>query len=127
MANYGNGSGFDFVNDASVFVFDFDAYDPGARSSIDGPPDDTTGLPEPTDRESERGRVVVVRAGCLACHRLNEQGNVAPGGDLTRVGTRLSEAQIEQVLVNPPAPMPSFTSLNADDRAAVAAYLHRLR
>jgi menaquinol-cytochrome c reductase cytochrome b/c subunit len=50
-------------------------------------------------------------SGCLGCHRVGENGNAGPGPDLTQVGSRLPRAAIARTLINPTAPMPSFSTL----------------
>src|SRR5262249_40753681 len=57
------------------------------------------------------GRTVTAQSGCLACHRVGEAGNAGPGPDLTDVGSRLPAAAIEHAILNPTAPMPSFSAL----------------
>jgi mono/diheme cytochrome c family protein len=70
---------------------------------------------------------VASRAGCLACHLFGSEGNRGPGSDLTRVGARLSRAQIRRALRRPKAPMPSYSMLPRSDFAALVAYLAALR
>jgi ubiquinol-cytochrome c reductase cytochrome b subunit/menaquinol-cytochrome c reductase cytochrome b/c subunit len=59
----------------------------------------------------ERGKEAVASSGCLACHKLGENGNAGPGPPLTTVGSRLGKQAIARTLVNPTPPMPSFTAL----------------
>jgi len=59
----------------------------------------------------EAGREVVPQAGCLACHKIGENGNDGPGPPLTKIGARLPKQAIERTLINPTAPMPSFSKL----------------
>jgi menaquinol-cytochrome c reductase cytochrome b/c subunit len=76
------------------------------------------------------GRLVVGQSGCLACHRIGENGNDGPGPQLTHVASRLPAAAIAQTLRNPTAPMPSFQSL-ADSQPEkfrnLVAFLGQLR
>jgi mono/diheme cytochrome c family protein len=58
--------------------------------------------------EFKAGRSVLGRSGCLACHRLDGQGNAGPGPNLAHVGSRLSVRELERALLDPRAPMPSF-------------------
>lgn len=74
-----------------------------------------------------RGRGVVARSGCLACHRIGETGNSGPGPDLTRVGERLPRSAIARTLVNPKPPMPSYRELPRDQRRALVGFLSQLR
>jgi ubiquinol-cytochrome c reductase cytochrome b subunit/menaquinol-cytochrome c reductase cytochrome b/c subunit len=59
----------------------------------------------------EAGREVVPQAGCLACHKIGENGNDGPGPPLTKIGARLPKQAIARTLINPTAPMPSFKTL----------------
>jgi menaquinol-cytochrome c reductase cytochrome b/c subunit len=63
----------------------------------------------------EAGKLVTAQAGCLACHKIGENGNAGPGPNLTKVGGRLPREAIARTLVNPTAPMPSFAGLQRDD------------
>ena len=47
-------------------------------------------------------------SGCLGCHRIGPSGNSGPGPDLSKIGARMTREQLERVLVNPTAPMPSY-------------------
>ena len=73
--------------------------------------------------EERRGADLITRTGCLACHRLDGEGQSKPGSDLTGVGARRTAAQLRESLVKPPTPMPPYTSLPADDIDALVAYL----
>lgn len=59
----------------------------------------------------ERGRSVAASSGCLACHKIGENGNAGPGPALTHVGERLPAPAIARTLQNPTAPMPSYATL----------------
>ncbi|MTD45575.1 c-type cytochrome [Conexibacter sp. W3-3-2] len=59
----------------------------------------------------EAGKLVVAQSGCLACHKIAENGNDGPGPELTDIADRLPAQAIAQTLVNPTSPMPSFRSL----------------
>jgi len=61
--------------------------------------------------EYEAGKQVVAQSGCEACHKFGENGNDGPGPPLTDIATRLPKQAIARTLVNPTAPMPSFTAL----------------
>ena len=60
------------------------------------------------------GEQVVAQSGCAACHKFGENGNSGPGPSLTRVGARLPAQAIQRTLINPTAPMPSFSSLSEE-------------
>jgi menaquinol-cytochrome c reductase cytochrome b/c subunit len=62
-----------------------------------------------TAPQFERGKEVTASAGCLACHKIGENGGTL-GPDLTDVGDRLGRDAIARTLVNPTSPMPSYQS-----------------
>jgi menaquinol-cytochrome c reductase cytochrome b/c subunit len=81
-------------------------------------------------RQYEAGRQVMAQSGCLACHKVGENGNSGPGPDLTDIADRLPAAGIQRTLINPTAPMPSFKSLqekSPDKFKALVAFLGRLK
>ena len=57
------------------------------------------------------GKLVVGQSGCLACHKIGDNGNDGPGPNLTHIGSKLKPAAIASTLRNPTAPMPSFKNL----------------
>jgi menaquinol-cytochrome c reductase cytochrome b/c subunit len=57
------------------------------------------------------GKLVVGQSGCLACHKIGENGNDGPGPQLTHVASKVPQNAIAQTLRNPTAPMPSFKRL----------------
>jgi cytochrome c5 len=77
-------------------------------------------------REFDTGMEVVAQSGCLACHRIGQQGNPGPGQDLTHIGAKLSERQIEHAILDPTAPMPSFSHFPPAKLSAVVAFLELL-
>jgi mono/diheme cytochrome c family protein len=56
------------------------------------------------------GKLVVAQSGCLACHKIGDNGGTI-GPDLTDIGDRVPAQAIARTLVNPTAPMPSFQGL----------------
>jgi ubiquinol-cytochrome c reductase cytochrome b subunit/menaquinol-cytochrome c reductase cytochrome b/c subunit len=54
------------------------------------------------------GRQVAAQSGCLACHKIGENGNDGPGPPLIKIGTRLPAQAIARTLTNPTSPMPPF-------------------
>jgi ubiquinol-cytochrome c reductase cytochrome b subunit/menaquinol-cytochrome c reductase cytochrome b/c subunit len=74
-------------------------------------------------REYEAGKLVVAQSGCLACHKIGENGNSGPGPDLTHIASRLKAQGIARTLVNPAAPMPSFKKLPPQKFKAVVEFL----
>jgi len=77
--------------------------------------------------EYEAGSTVAVQSGCLACHRIGEDGNKGPGPDLTRVGARLDDQQLVRAVTDARAPMPSFSRLPRAKLAALIRFLALLR
>ena len=75
----------------------------------------------------EAGKLVVAQSGCLACHKIGENGNDGPGPHLTDIGDKLQPAAIRRTLDNPTAPMPSFKGLPEAKKSALVAFLAQLR
>jgi mono/diheme cytochrome c family protein len=65
-----------------------------------------------TAPQFERGKEVTASAGCLACHKIGENGGTL-GPSLTHIGDRLGRDAIARTLVNPTPPMPSYRSYRA--------------
>src|SRR4051795_4880 len=59
----------------------------------------------------EAGKEVVAGAGCLACHKIGENGNNGPGPELTHIGARIPRAAIVRSVEIGPGIMPSFREL----------------
>ena len=77
--------------------------------------------------EYEEGRKVVAQSGCLACHKLGDNGNSGPGPDLTHIASRVYRSAIARTLVDPTAPMPSFKNLPAKKFEAIVNFLAQLK
>jgi menaquinol-cytochrome c reductase cytochrome b/c subunit len=77
--------------------------------------------------EYEEGRKVVAQSGCLACHKLGDNGNSGPGPNLTNIADRIPRQAIARTLVNPTAPMPSFKNLPAKKFEAIVNFLSQLK
>ena len=75
----------------------------------------------------EEGSKVVAQSGCLACHKLGDNGNAGPGPDLTHISSRIPRQAIARTLVNPTAPMPSFKNLPAKKFEAIVNFLSQLK
>ncbi len=78
----------------------------------------------------EAGRIMVAQSGCLACHKIGENGNDGPGPDLTEVGQRLPSQAIARTLQNPTAPMPPYDELatkNPEQFNNLVTFLSQLR
>jgi len=77
--------------------------------------------------EYEAGAKVVAQTGCLACHKIGENGNAGPGPNLSNIGSRLPRQGIARTLVNPTAPMPSFKNLPPQKFNAIVNFLSQLK
>ena len=75
----------------------------------------------------EAGKLVTAQAGCLACHKIGENGNDGPGPHLTDIGDKLPKAALRRVLDNPTAPMPSFRGLPEEKKTALVDFLSSLK
>jgi quinol-cytochrome oxidoreductase complex cytochrome b subunit len=75
----------------------------------------------------EAGKLVAAQSGCLACHKIGENGNDGPGPHLTDIGDKLQSGAIRRTLENPTAPMPSFAGLPEEKKAALVAFLASLK
>ena len=78
-------------------------------------------------KQYEAGKLVVAQSGCLACHKIGENGNDGPGPHLTEIGDKLPKAAILRTLENPTAPMPSFRNLPEDKKTALVDFLASLK
>jgi menaquinol-cytochrome c reductase cytochrome b/c subunit len=77
--------------------------------------------------EYEAGKKVVAQSGCLACHKIGENGNAGPGPNLSNIASRLPRQAIARTLVNPTAPMPSFKNLPPKKFSAIVNFLAQLK
>jgi menaquinol-cytochrome c reductase cytochrome b/c subunit len=75
----------------------------------------------------EAGKQVVAQSGCLACHKIQENGNDGPGPPLTHIGQRLPRQAIARTLINPTAPMPSFKDVPPEQFDAMVRFLAMLK
>jgi menaquinol-cytochrome c reductase cytochrome b/c subunit len=74
----------------------------------------------------EPGKLVAAQSGCLACHKIGENGNDGPGPNLTEIGARLPAAAIRRTLENPTSPMPSYAGLPEEKKGALVDFLSQL-
>jgi mono/diheme cytochrome c family protein len=74
----------------------------------------------------EAGKEVVAGAGCLACHKLGENGNDGPGPELTQIGERIPRAAILRSVEIGPGIMPSFRDLPQKKLEEMADFLSSL-
>ena len=78
-------------------------------------------------RMFEEGKQVTAQSGCLACHKIGENGNDGPGPPLTEIGERLPRQAIARTLINPTAPMPSFADLEPEQLDVMVEFLAQLK
>jgi menaquinol-cytochrome c reductase cytochrome b/c subunit len=78
-------------------------------------------------RKFEAGKQVVAQSGCLACHKIGENGNTGPGPNLSKIGGRLPRQAIARTLVNPTAPMPPYNNLPVEKRDNLVEFLAQLK
>ena len=82
------------------------------EGALAGSPTDIEMKVEP---QYEEGKAVAASSGCLGCHRIGENGNTGPGPPLSDVGARLPRQAIARTLINPTAPMPSYSRLRQNE------------
>jgi menaquinol-cytochrome c reductase cytochrome b/c subunit len=75
----------------------------------------------------EAGKLVAAQSGCLACHKIGENGNDGPGPELGEIGDRLPRQAILRTMQNPTSPMPSFRDLPPEKLNALVDFLSQLR
>src|SRR5215208_2319395 len=75
----------------------------------------------------EPGKLVAAQSGCLACHKIAENGNDGPGPELTDIGEKLLPGAIQRTLENPTAPMPSYRNLDPEKKRNLVAFLSQLK
>src|SRR5215216_5800512 len=80
----------------------------------------------PVEAKYEAGKLVAAQSGCLACHKIGENGNDGPGPNLTTIADRLPAAAIRRTLENPTAPMPSYRGLPEEKKSALVSFLAQL-
>jgi quinol---cytochrome c reductase cytochrome c subunit, bacillus type len=78
-------------------------------------------------RQYEAGKLVVAQSGCLACHKIGDNGNGALGPNLTQVGARIPRNAILRSLKAGPGIMPSFQNLGEQKLNQVADFLSYLK
>jgi menaquinol-cytochrome c reductase cytochrome b/c subunit len=78
-------------------------------------------------KQYEAGKLVAAQSGCLACHKIGENGNDGPGPHLTDIGNKLLPGAIQRTLENPTAPMPSYKNLPSEKKQALVAFLSQLK
>jgi menaquinol-cytochrome c reductase cytochrome b/c subunit len=93
----------------AIAYLTYEGANAGSPNQVDMKPPSTFNAQEVATFEA--GKLVVGQSGCLACHKIGDNGNDGPGPQLTHIGSKLRPAAIAQTLLNPTAPMPSFRGL----------------
>jgi len=90
----------------------------------------TAGTPTEIDLEVaaqfEPGKDVTAQSGCLACHKIGENGNDGPGPELTEIGAKIPRSAIERSLEVGPGVMPSYSNLPPEKQNQLTAFLASL-
>lgn len=76
--------------------------------------------------EFEGGKDVAAQSGCLACHKIGENGNDGPGPELTEIGDKLPRSAIARSLEVGPGIMPSYSNLPPEKQNELTAFLASL-
>ena len=74
----------------------------------------------------EAGKEVVAASGCLACHKLGENGNNGPGPELTHIAQRIPRAAIIRSVEIGPGIMPSYREMPPKKLNELADFLSSL-
>jgi quinol-cytochrome oxidoreductase complex cytochrome b subunit len=116
-----------FFTIAAMAFLTYEGANAGSPNQIDmATPPGVVAAGGETLRTFEAGRQVVAQSGCLACHKIGENGGTL-GPNLTKIGGRLARQAIDRTLSNPTAPMPSYKDLPAEKRKAVVEFLAQLK
>ena len=117
-----------------IFVFAAMAYltyagaNAGSPTTVDMPtPPAVVAEGGPVLAQYTAGRAVLAQSGCLACHKIGDNGNDGPGPPLTHIASRLPRQAIARTLVNPTSPMPSFKNLPPQKFNALVTFLANTR
>ncbi len=112
---------------ASMAFLTYEGAHAGSPNEIEMPtPPSVVAAGGETLKMFEDGREVTAQSGCLACHKIAENGGTL-GPDLSTVGNRLARQAIDRTLINPTAPMPSYAEMPAEKRAALVEFLAQLK
>jgi mono/diheme cytochrome c family protein len=93
---------------------------------LGAPAGSPTEIEMPVAERYEPGKQLVAESGCLACHKLSENGNNGPGPELTHIGSRVPRAAIIRSLVIGPGEMPEFTDFSPEQLDQIGDFLASL-
>jgi menaquinol-cytochrome c reductase cytochrome b/c subunit len=94
------------------------------KGALAGPPSE---IDMQVAAQYEPGKLVVAQTGCLACHKLGDNGNAGPGPDLTHIGARIPRNAILRSLQAGPGVMPSFQDFPQRKLNDIADFLASLK
>jgi menaquinol-cytochrome c reductase cytochrome b/c subunit len=75
----------------------------------------------------EAGKELVAQTGCLACHKIGDNGNGTLGPELTQIGARIPRNAILRSLEAGPGIMPSFQDFSQKQLNQIADFLASLK
>ncbi|MEJ7825923.1 MAG: c-type cytochrome, partial [Solirubrobacteraceae bacterium] len=117
-----------FFTIAAMAFLTYEGANAGSPNQIEvEPPPSVMAGGEEAIRAFEAGKQVVAQSGCLACHKIGENGNTGPGPDLSEIGGRLPRQAIARTLVNPTAPMPAYGDLSDEKSDDLVEFLAQLK
>ncbi len=117
-----------FFTIAAMAFLTYEGANAGSPNQIDmEPPASVMAGGTRAIEQFEAGKQVVAQSGCLACHKIGENGNTGPGPDLSEIGARLPRQAIARTLVNPTAPMPPYNDLPVEKRDNLVEFLAQLK
>ncbi len=74
----------------------------------------------------EAGKEITAQAGCLACHKVGENGNNGPGPELTHIAQQVPRAAIIRSVEIGPGIMPAYRDLPEEKLNQLADFLSSL-
>src|SRR5687767_15189070 len=99
----------------------------GSPTAIEmDPPPSVVAEGEERVAQFEEGKQVVAQSGCLACHKIGENGNDGPGPELTHIAERIPRAAIIRSLNVGPGIMPAYDGLSEEKLNQAADFLASL-
>jgi len=117
-----------FLTIAAMAFLTYEGANAGSPNQIEvEPPPSVMAGGEEAIRAFEAGKQIVAQSGCLACHKIGENGNTGPGPDLSEIGARLPRQAIARTLVNPTAPMPAYGDLPDEKSDDLVEFLAQLK
>ena len=85
-----------------------------------------TEIEMPVADRYEPGKLLVAESGCLACHKIGENGNNGPGPELTNIGSKVPRAAIIRSIQIGPGEMPEFKDYTPEQLNQIGDFLSSL-